>query len=105
MSISVDQWVLVDARPGKKIFTGFDRITGDLVFMEEFDDQGALDQAAYQREVADTATGKDVKNMAVIPESVRARALREGWYFDDKAWKRWMNDPDNNKLRVTGGRA
>jgi hypothetical protein len=105
LSISVDQWVLVEARPGKRIFSGFDRATGDLVFMEEFDDQAALDQAAYQREVADTMTGKDIRNMAVIPESVRARALKEGWYFDEKAWARWMNDPDNNKLRVTGGRA
>jgi hypothetical protein len=42
--------------------------------------------------------------MAVIPDSVKARAFREGWYFDETAWKRWMNDIDNRKLRVSGGR-
>jgi hypothetical protein len=31
--------------------------------------------------------------------------LREGWYWDDKAWTRWMNDIDNRKLRVCEGRA
>lgn len=70
--------------------------------MEEWDDELALEQAAEQRQLAQ---GKDVRNLAVIPDSVKSRALREGWYFDEKAWKRWMNDIDNRKLRVSEGRA
>lgn len=105
MSLSVDNWTLVEERPGKRIYSGFDIQTGDLVLMEEWDDSWALEQAQLQRDGVGTLQGKDIRNMAVIPESVRARALKEGWYFDEKAWTRWMNDPDNNKLRVTGGRA
>lgn len=100
-----EDWTLCPSlcRPGKRVFSRFEP-NGDLVFMEEWDDDLALEQAAAERDLGANG-GKDVRNLAVIPESVKARALREGWYWDDKAWKRWMNDIDNNKLRVAGGRA
>lgn len=103
MSVSVSEWTLFEERPGKRIYSGFDSQTGDLILMEEFDDQLALDQAAQQREGVGGVKGENIRNMGVIPESVRARALREGWYFDDTAWKRWINDADNSRLRVMGG--
>jgi hypothetical protein len=103
LSVSVSDWTLIEQRPGKRIFSGFDRVTGDLILMEEFDDQLALDQAAQQRDGIGGVKGENVRNLGVIPESVRARALREGWYFDDTAWKRWFNDSDNSRLRVVGG--
>lgn len=104
MSVSVSDWTLFEERPGKRIYSGFDRQTGELILMEEWDDQAALDQATQQREGYGNVGEKDLRNMAVIPESVRARALREGWYFDEKAWQRWVNDADNSRLRVHGGR-
>ena len=88
-------------RSGKRVYSRFEP-NGDLVFMEEWDDEIAIEQAAQQRQLGQA---KDVRNMAVIPDSVKARALREGWYWDDAAWKRWMNDIDNRKLRVCEGRA
>ena len=99
--MSVDNWVLHEERPGKRIYSGFDRHTGELILMEEFYDDLALDAAAVARDEAESL--KDMRHLAVVPDSVRARALREGWYFDQAAWKRWMNDLDNNKLRVHGG--
>jgi hypothetical protein len=100
---SFEDWTICPTlcRPGKRVYSRFEA-NGDLVFMEEWDDELALEQAARQRELGQ---GKDVRNMAVIPDSVKARALREGWYWDDKAWTRWMNDIDNRKLRVCEGRA
>lgn len=100
-----EDWTLHPSlcRPGKRVYSRFEA-NGDLVFMEEWDDELALTQAAEQRELGE-GKGKDMRNLAVIPDSVKARALREGWYFDDKAWKRWMNDSDNRKLRVAEGRA
>jgi hypothetical protein len=97
-----EDWTLCPSlcRPGKRVFSRFEP-NGDLVFMEEFDDELALEQAAQQRELA---LGKDIRNMAVIPDSVKARAFREGWYFDETAWNRWINDIDNRKLRVAEGR-
>jgi hypothetical protein len=98
-----EDWTLHPSlcRPGKRVYSRFEP-NGDLVFMEEWDDDLALEQAAQQREIGQ---GKDMRNLAVIPDSVKARALREGWYFDERAWKRWMNDIDNRKLRVAEGRA
>lgn len=98
-----EEWTLVDARPGKRIYSRFDA-NGDMIIMEEWDDDVALTQAAQQREVLDSAH-KDFKPLGVIPDSVRARAMREGWYFDEAAWKRWLNDRDNYRLRITDGMA
>jgi hypothetical protein len=100
--LQFEDWTLHPSlsRPGKRVYSRFEP-NGDLVFMEEFDDELAIEQAAAQRE---QPKGKDMRNMAVIPDSVKARAFREGWYFDETAWKRWMNDIDNRKLRVSGGR-
>jgi len=100
--LQFEDWTLHPSlcRPGKRVYSRFEP-NGDLVFMEEFDDELAIEQAAHQREFS---SGKEMRNMAVIPDSVKARALREGWYWDDTAWKRWMNDIDNRKLRVAGGR-
>jgi hypothetical protein len=30
--------------------------------------------------------------------------MREGWFHDDKAWERWLNDRDNRDFRVWEGR-
>lgn len=95
-----EDWTLVSERPGKRIYSRFEA-DGTLVFMEEWDDDAALEQAAVER---DTVKGKDIRALAVIPDSVKSRALNEGWYFDDTAWRRWMNDLDNRKLRVYEGR-
>jgi hypothetical protein len=96
-------WVLFDERPGKKLYSRFDPHTGDLEIMEEWYEEATLDQAAEAREGVGVLGSKDLRPLAVIPDSVKARALREGWYFDDAAWKRWANDPDNKRLRITGG--
>lgn len=99
--MQLEDWTLCLSlcRPGKRVYSRFEA-NGDLVFMEEWDDDMALEQAAQQRELGQ---GNEVRNLAVIPDSVKARALREGWYWDEKAWKRWMNDIDNRKLRVSEG--
>lgn len=105
MLANLHDWRLVSSRPGKRVYSRYDAATDEIVFMEEWDDEAALQQAEDQRNGVGLIGKNDMKALAVIPDSVRAQALREGWYFDDKAWKRWMNDVDNNKLRVSGGRA
>jgi hypothetical protein len=42
--------------------------------------------------------------VARAPVSVVERAFREGWYHDDRAWARWLNDADNRDFRVVEGR-
>lgn len=46
----------------------------------------------------------DMKLAARVPVTVVERAMREGWFHDDRAWRRWMNDPDNRDFRVWEGR-
>jgi len=37
-----------------------------------------------------------------VPLTVAEQAIREQW--DDAAWKRWLNDPDNAAFRIWPGR-
>jgi hypothetical protein len=51
----------------------------------------------------DARQHKDIKLVAKIPATVVAQAMREGWFNDRKAWKRWLNDSDNRAFRVYQG--
>lgn len=46
----------------------------------------------------------DLKHVARVPVTVVEQAMREGWYNDQAAWRKWLSDPDNRKFRVWGGR-
>ena len=48
--------------------------------------------------------GKHLRHAAEIPMVIWNKALREGWHNDKKAWKRFLNDPDNKAFRVWQGR-
>jgi hypothetical protein len=38
-----------------------------------------------------------------VPMTVVETAMREGWFNDKAAWRRWLNDRDNRAFRVWGG--
>lgn len=46
----------------------------------------------------------DLKHVARVPVTIVEQAMREGWYHDTEAWRRWANDPDNKAFRVWKGR-
>ena len=42
-----------------------------------------------------------MKPVAVIPNIIYYRALREGWAKDSDAWKKWYSDADNKYFRTS----
>lgn len=42
--------------------------------------------------------------VAEVPIYVVEQAMREGWFHDRARWKRWVNDRDHYKFRITDGR-
>lgn len=46
----------------------------------------------------------DLKHVARVPVTVVEKAMREGWFHDQAAWSRFLNDADNKKFRVWQGR-
>lgn len=46
---------------------------------------------------------KDMRRVALIPETVINQAFLEGWFHDEQAWKRWANNPANAAFRTTKG--
>ena len=46
----------------------------------------------------------DMKHVARVPVTVVEKAMREGWFHDNAAWRKWLSDADNKKFRVWQGR-
>ena len=78
----------------------------EIEFLEEWFEEFTLAEAKRERDIFEHAGGRrgaDLAPVCVIPNSVRSKAIREGWEDDDVKWKRWMNDIDNRYLRISGG--
>jgi hypothetical protein len=98
------EWRVVSERPGKRILMKVDPVTDEVVVCEEWLEDVVLEEAREQRE-RPMLVSPDLKPLAVVPPSVMNKSIREGWVHDDKAWKSWINDIDNNKLKLTDGKA
>jgi hypothetical protein len=66
--------------------------------------QDMTDAIEENRALRENQTGKEeFRLVARVPIHVAEQAMREGWFHDDEAWKRWMNDGDNRDHRVWEG--
>lgn len=96
------EWRVIRETPTKRVLAKIDAATDELVICEEFLEDQVLVQARQQRERPQLVS-PDLKPLGIIPPSVEARAINEGWINDKDQWRRWLNDIDNNKLRTTDG--
>lgn len=103
MLANPSDWTLLTERPGKRVWTRYDADGDKLIIREEYLEDVPLASAAAQREINE-GRRDDMMPVIVIPNSVKAAALRDGWYNDDEKWRRWANDIDNRRLRITDGR-
>jgi hypothetical protein len=71
------------------------------VIVEEREDCEPIIEAA--KRLSDATPSKEFRHAAFIPHFVLNRAAREGWLNDEKAWKRWANDPANACFRTWKG--
>jgi hypothetical protein len=55
------------------------------------------------RLMSDMGPSKEFRFEAAIPMDVLERSMREGWFNDTIAWKRWANNPDNRAFRADYG--
>lgn len=79
-----------------------DHATGDFQTVMEME---CDDLIAENQRLRDNQTGKENFRLAArVPGPVVERAMIEGWFHDDKAWERWMNNGDNKAFRVWEGR-
>ena len=54
--------------------------------------------------MADEKPGKDFRHVAYVPDEVINQSMLDGWFHDPVAWKKWLNDPQNEALRTWKGR-
>lgn len=102
----ITDWQLRSERPGKRTWMRYNAGTDEIEIMEEWFEEVPLANAKLERDILEHSGGKRSATIApvcIIPDSVRAKSIKEGWHDDDKAWKRWMNDIDNRYLRITTG--
>lgn len=79
-------------------------ISKGFTIVSEQECDGLLREIRLAREVAEAAPERAFRHAAKIPGEVVAQAMREGWFDDPAAWRRWANDRDNQKFRVWEGR-
>ncbi|WKV16967.1 hypothetical protein [Microcystis phage MJing1] len=75
---------------------------GDMHFVTEQDCSGIV--AANKRDADVDQRKRQFRLAARVPLAVVERAMREGWFNDKAAWKKWLNDGENRDFRVIGGR-
>lgn len=79
-----------------------EREDGTFHLSTEQDLESVVEENKYLRE---NQTGKEQFRLAArVPVHVVEQAFREGWFHDDDAWKKWMNDAENRDHRVWEGR-
>lgn len=103
----ITDWQLRSQSPGKRTWMRYNRATDEVEFLEEWFEEVPLREAKMERdlyEYAGKAPGDFKAPICVIPNSVRAKAIKEGWEDDDAKWRQWMNDIDNRYLRIRDGR-
>jgi len=84
-----------------EVYINETNLTGQVVVHELEDCEPYLEQA---RRLSELQPGKDFRHAAVVPHFIYAKAYREGWANDRKAWKRWANDPANRMFRTWPGK-
>lgn len=78
---------------------------GRLVIERRQDVAPSLEFNEILRNETDGYTAsRELKQAASIPPVIWEELLRSGIARDQKALRRWLNDPDNRKFRTSGGR-
>lgn len=89
----------------QRIVRGITPDHDELEICEEWYEQPLVDEAKRLADTYQRKVDEPMKPLAVIPQAVQAQAINEGWVNDGKQWKKWLNDSDNKRLRISGGRA
>jgi hypothetical protein len=87
----------------------WDNIEEKLVVQSTQDTAPILERNKAERNEFDVQRNSGMKykegwtKVASIPNIVVDKLMREGTWFDKKAMKKWVNDPDNKAFRTGGG--
>jgi len=78
-----------------------DNLGDELVFVTKQDVAPVIEEA---KRLAEGPISKDFKPVAVIPDVIVEKMMREGSFNDPAALKKWINDPQNDVFRIWRGR-
>ena len=78
-----------------------DPVDNVITFNKKQDVTELLKYCHTMREHVPRDRKSNMRPLAVIPNIIYYRALREGWAKDSEAWKKWYSDPDNKYFRTS----
>jgi hypothetical protein len=88
-----------DIAPKKVIYHEIE--DGIIAIETRQDVTGLVDLAKNMSEIP---PDREFRHVGFVPDYVWNDATRQGWLHDKKAWKKWLNDPDNRAFRTWKGR-
>ena len=98
-------WICLEKRVGYEHWV---KPEGDKIHNRElYDDAIAVREAQMRRETQQARRGNTQemwRQQMVIPESLRARAIIEGWSDDMDRWRKLARDSDYRAFRTTDER-
>lgn len=98
--LSATEWRVIRETPTKRILQKYDPVADEVVICEEWLEDVPLAQVKLEQEKPLFAGARDIKPLAVIPDSVMSRAINEGWVNDQHQWAKWAADSDNSRLKI-----
>ena len=81
----------------------YDQDTGGFVIQARQEVDSILTDNHENYKDRDSSWKGDVHHVASIPSTIWAELKREGIADDEKALKRWLDDPDNRAFRTRPG--
>lgn len=99
MITSTADWRVVREDATKRVLMRYDAATDEIVFCEEWLEDAVFAQAQMQREVP-LFEDPNMRPLAVLPPSIEAQAIKEGWIRDQKKLRQFAADIDHRKVQL-----
>lgn len=77
---------------------------GRFVIASEMECENLIKENRALAEAQKGAKDECFRLAARIPMPIAEKAFQEGWFHDDDAWTKWLNNPENRDFRVYQGR-
>lgn len=76
---------------------------GKAFILEHYDTEMEQKLASFMSDNPEGLEADGLRAERIVPKHVMARAMREGWFHDSEAWRKWANTPEGRAFGIEYG--